>query len=56
MNGIFSMTAFCHSVGQNVSHNNQAARENPGFEAQYIAEVDRLLQNQGPQVAQSAAA
>jgi len=48
--------AFCHRVGQNVSHNNRATRENPGFEAHYIAEVDRLLQNQGPEVAQSAAA
>jgi len=48
--------AFCHRVGLNVSHNNQAARENPGFEAQYIAEVDRLLQNQRPAAAQSAAA
>ncbi len=48
--------AFCHRVGQNVSRNNQAARENPGFEAQYVAEVDRLLQNQRPEVAQSAAA
>jgi hypothetical protein len=47
---------FCHRVGQNVSHTSQAARENPGFEAQYIAEVDRLLQNQRPEVAQSAAA
>jgi hypothetical protein len=48
--------AFCHRVGLNVSHNNQAIRENPGFEAQYIAEVDRLLQNQRPEVAQTAAA
>ena len=48
--------AFCHRIGQNVSHNNQATRENPGFEAQYIAEVDRLLQNQRPGVAQSASA
>jgi hypothetical protein len=48
--------AFCHRIGQNVSHNNQAARENPGFEAQYMAEVDRMLQNQRPEVAQSAAA
>ena len=48
--------AFCHRVGQNVSQNNRATRENTGFEAHYIAEVDRLLQNQGPEVAQSAAA
>jgi hypothetical protein len=47
---------FCHRIGQNVSHNNQATREYPGFEAQYIAEVDRMLQNQRPEVAQSAAA
>jgi len=47
---------FCHRVGQNVSNNNKASRENPGFEAQYIAEVDRLLQNQRSEVAQSAAA
>jgi hypothetical protein len=37
--------AFCHRVGMNVSRNNQAIREDPGFEAQYMAEVDRLLQN-----------
>ena len=53
--------AFCHRVGQNVSHNNQAARENPGFEAQYIAEVEAKLNRdregaQSSQVAQSAAA
>jgi hypothetical protein len=48
--------AFCHRVGKNVSHNNQAIRENPGFEAQYMAEVDRMLQNQRPEAAQSAAA
>ena len=48
--------AFCHRVGLNVSHTSQAARENPGFEAQYMAEIDRLLQNQGPEVTQSAAA
>jgi len=48
--------AFCHRVGLNVSHTSQAARENPGFEAQYIAEVDRLLQHQRPEFAQSAAA
>ena len=48
--------AFCHRVGLNVSHTTQAARENPGFEAQYLAEVDRLLQHQRPEFAQSAAA
>ena len=48
--------AFCHRVGLNVSHNNQATRENPGFEARYMAEIDRLLQNPRPEVAQSAAA
>jgi hypothetical protein len=47
---------FCHRVGLNVSHTTQAALENPGFEAQYMAEVDRMLQNQRPEVAQSAAA
>jgi len=48
--------AFCHRVGLNVSHTSQATRENPGFEAQYMAEIDRLLQNQRPGVAQSASA
>jgi hypothetical protein len=48
--------ALCHRIGQNVLNNSQAVRENPGFEAQFIAEVDRLLQNQDPEVAQSAAA
>jgi hypothetical protein len=48
--------AFCHRAGQNVANFNKAIREDPGFEAQYIAEVDRMLQNQRPEVAQSAAA
>ncbi len=48
--------AFCHRVGLNVSHTTQAALENPGFEAQYMAEVDRMLQNQRPEVARSVAA
>jgi hypothetical protein len=48
--------AFCHRAAQNVANVNQAARENPAFEAQYIAEVERLLQNDRPEVAQSAAA
>ena len=48
--------AFCNRVGLNVSHTNQATRENPGFEAQYLAEVDRLLENRHPEVAQAAAA
>ena len=47
---------FCHRVGQNVSHNNLASRENPGFEAQYVAEVDKLLKNTRSEVAQTAAA
>ena len=47
--------AFCHRIGQNVSHYNQASRENPGFEAQYVAEVDRLLKNQPSQVGRAAA-
>jgi hypothetical protein len=47
---------FCHRAGQNVANFNKAARENPGFEAQYIAEVDRLLKNRVPEVAQSVAA
>jgi hypothetical protein len=48
--------AFCNRVGLNVSHTNQATRENPGFEAQYMAEIDRLLQNRGSEAAQAAAA
>jgi hypothetical protein len=48
--------AFCHRAAQNVANMNQAARENPGFEAQYIAEVERLLQNRQPEALQSAAA
>jgi hypothetical protein len=47
--------AFCHRAGQNVANFDKAARENPGFEAQYIAEVDRLLQNRRPEVAKAAA-
>ena len=47
--------AFCHRAGQNVANFNKAIRENPGFEAQYIAEVDRLLQNRRPEVAKAAA-
>jgi hypothetical protein len=30
---------FCHLAGQNVANFNKAARENPGFEAQYNAEL-----------------
>jgi hypothetical protein len=46
---------FCHRAGQNVANLNKAIRENPAFEAQYIAEVDRLLQNNRPEVAKAAA-
>jgi hypothetical protein len=47
--------AFCHRTGQNLANFNKAIRENPGFEAQYIAEVDRLLQNRRPEVATATA-
>jgi hypothetical protein len=47
--------AFCHRAGQNVANFNKAIRENPGFEAQYIAEVDRLLENGRPEAAKAAA-
>jgi hypothetical protein len=47
--------AFCHRAGQNVANTNKFAREIPGFEAQYIAEVDRLLENGRPEVAKAAA-
>ena len=47
--------AFCHRIGQNVINFNEATSENPGFEAQLTAEVDRLLQNPRPEVAQAAA-
>jgi hypothetical protein len=47
---------FCHRAGQNVANTNKFARENPAFEAQYVAEVDRLLQNNRPEVAKAAAA
>ena len=46
---------FCHRAGQNVANNNKAALENPSFEPQYVAEVDRLLQNNRPEVAKAAA-
>jgi len=46
----------CARAGQNVVANLQAGRENPNFEAQYVAEVDRLLENNRPEVAKSAAA
>ncbi len=46
---------FCHQTRQNVSANNKAALENPGFEAQYTAEVERLLENRQSEVAQAAA-
>jgi hypothetical protein len=47
--------AFCHRSGQNVANFNKAIRENPDFEAQYIAEVDRLLENRRPEAAKAAA-
>ena len=47
--------AFCHRAGQNVINFNKATRENPGFEAQFTAEVDRLLENRRPEVAKAAA-
>jgi hypothetical protein len=47
---------FCHQTRQNVSANNKAALENPGFEAQYVAEIERLLENRQSEVAQSVAA
>jgi hypothetical protein len=47
---------FCHRAGQNVANFNKAAVENPNFEAQYVAEVDRLLENNRPEVAKAAAA
>ena len=47
--------AFCHRACQNVINFNKATRENPGFEAQLTAEVDRLLQNPRPEAAQAAA-
>jgi hypothetical protein len=46
---------FCHRAGQNVSNFNKASLENPNFEAQYVAEVDRLLGNNRPEVAKAAA-
>ena len=46
---------FCHRAGQNVANNNKAALENPSFEPQYVAEVDRLLQNNRLEVAKAAA-
>jgi hypothetical protein len=46
----------CHRAGENVLANLKAARENPGFEAQYVAELDRILQNNCPEVAAAAAA
>ncbi len=48
--------AFCHRASQNVAATNKAARENPGFEAQYAAEIERLLENSHSEVAQSTAA
>jgi len=48
--------AFCHRAAQNVANINKATLENPGFEAQYNAEVGRLLQNNCSANAQSAAA
>jgi hypothetical protein len=47
---------FCHRAAQNVANFNKASLENPAFEAQYIAEIERLLQNGQPEVAQAAAA
>jgi hypothetical protein len=47
---------FCHRAGQKVANFNKAALENPNFEAQYIADVDRLLENDRPMVAEAAAA
>ena len=46
----------CHRAGQNVANFNKADLENPNFDAKYIAEVDRLLQNGRPEVAKTAAA
>ncbi len=46
---------FCHRAGQNVANFNKATREDPAFEARYIAEVDRLLENNRPEVAKAAA-
>ncbi len=51
----FKDATFCHRACQNVANFNKAARENPGFEAQYLAEMDRLLENRRPEVAQAAA-
>jgi hypothetical protein len=48
--------AFCHRAGQNVAATSKAALENPGFEAQYAAEIERLLQNRQSEATQTAAA
>jgi hypothetical protein len=45
----------CHRACENVLANFKATRENPNFEAQYIAEVDRLLENDRPEFAKPAA-
>jgi hypothetical protein len=47
---------FCHRAGQNVAATSKAALENPGFEAQYTAEIERLLENRRSEATQSAAA